>query len=65
MILLHNRTGKAQAMDLNELLSRHQLALMGAAGARTPGIRHEQLGQVAYYADLIRNLRGRIGVALY
>ncbi|MGC1269174.1 MAG: hypothetical protein WA842_01100 [Croceibacterium sp.] len=52
-------------MDLNELLGRHQLALMGAHGARTPCARTAHEGRAAFYADRIRTLRQTSGVALY
>lgn len=63
--MLPNRPQKAKIMDLNELLSRHQLALMGADGARTPCARTVYQDRVAFYADRIRNLRQASGVALY
>lgn len=52
-------------MDLNELLSRHQLALIGADNARTPCARTVHEGRATFYADRIRTLRQTSGVALY
>ena len=50
-------------MDLNELLSRHQIALIRADedGAALAAPAHA----VGHYAELLAKLRARLGVANY
>ncbi|MGH6786322.1 MAG: hypothetical protein ACREBO_05785 [Novosphingobium sp.] len=47
-------------MDLNELLFRHQVALIRAGQAAA-----SRCNPVAHYAGLLRELRARLGVATY
>ncbi len=50
-------------MDLNQLLSRHQISLMRAAGATSPEVRHVHHGLAAGYADQIRSVQQAYGAA--
>lgn len=48
-------------MDLNELLSNHQRALMNANHARSSDDKVTYFDLVAYYAKRIREHRARLG----
>lgn len=48
-------------MDLNYLLSRHQVSLMRAAAAACSEARHSHQGLARSYAERIRLLRERLG----
>lgn len=48
-------------MDLNYLLSRHQISLMLAQAAPTMEARHSHRGLAAGYADTIRSMQTLLG----
>ncbi|WP_200911557.1 hypothetical protein [Sphingomonas sp. Leaf33] len=48
-------------MDLNYLLSRHQISLMLAQAAPTIEARHSHRGLAAGYADTIRSMQALLG----
>ncbi|MGP7794512.1 hypothetical protein [Sphingomonas sp. CLY1604] len=50
-------------MDLNQLLSRHQISLMRSTGATSPEVRHVHHGLAAGYADQIRSVQQAYGAA--
>ncbi len=50
-------------MDLNELLSRHQIALIRANDYGAPEA--PPANAVGHYADLLSELRANLGVARY
>ena len=47
-------------MDLNELLSRHQIALI-RAGEAAPGERRRHTAEADCFATKVRDLQGRLG----
>ncbi|WP_294289457.1 hypothetical protein [uncultured Sphingomonas sp.] len=48
-------------MDLNYLLSRHQISLMLAQSATTTEARHAHRGLATGYADAIQSVRTMLG----
>jgi len=50
-------------VDLNYLLSRHQISLMRAADASPPELRHVYRGLAAGYANQIRSVQQAYGTA--
>ncbi len=50
-------------MDLNYLLSRHQIALMRAQSAVTIEARHSHRGMASGYADAIRSVQASLGAS--
>jgi hypothetical protein len=48
-------------MDLNYLLSRHQLSMHRAGSASSPEARHAHRGLAAGYAGRIRTLQTHLG----
>jgi hypothetical protein len=48
-------------MDLNELLSRHQIALIRANQAGTGGERRQYNAEADCFASKVLNLQGRLG----
>ncbi len=50
-------------MDLNQLLSRHQISLMRAACATSLEVRHVHHGVAAGYADQIKSVQQAYGAA--
>ena len=50
-------------MDLNDLLHRHQVALMRAATAATPQARQSHDGTARCYEDKIVSLRTLLGAS--
>ncbi|MBN2972577.1 hypothetical protein JW805_11165 [Roseomonas aeriglobus] len=50
-------------MDLNYLLSRHQIALMRAQSAVTIEARHSHRGMASGYADAIRSIQASLGAS--
>ncbi len=52
---------KLSVLDLNYLLSRHQVSLMRAQAATTPEARYSHAGLATHYADAIRSMQTVLG----